>query len=147
MGVGAQILAELAALRAEVAQVRAEVAALRAGGGAQSAPAAGGAVASAADLDGPHGDPEVKKDPKRWQGQAMAPCRMSECPPDYLDVLAGFKDWQAGKDEEQGTDEAKKSARYKRLDAARARGWAARKRAAAQGNGHAAGVTALDDEI
>jgi hypothetical protein len=55
---------------------------------------------------------------------------MSACPPEYLEILADFKEWQAGKEEETGTEESRKKAKYLRLDASRARGWAQRKRRA-----------------
>lgn len=89
-----------------------------------SAPA--GAVADDRDLDGQWGDPTVRKDPPRWTGASYAGKRYSECPPDYLDTLAGLLDWQAGKDEEKGDEQSVKYAGYKRKDAARARGWARR---------------------
>lgn len=89
----------------------------------------GGAfVADDRDLDGPHGNPAIKKDPKRWTGDSYAGCNYSDCPPEYLDVLAEFKDWQAGMDERKGTDDDKRKAKFNRLDAARARGWAQRLR-------------------
>lgn len=88
-------------------------------------------TASAVDLDGKYGDPDIKRDPKRWTGAPVAPCRMSECPSEYLDVLASFYDWQADQDDKTGakTSSGKPKSTYGRLDAARARGWAARKRA------------------
>jgi hypothetical protein len=73
------------------------------------------------DLDGPHGNPEVKaKDPRDWTGEPMKGRKFSECPADYLDLMAERFDFFAGKE----TDE--KKAKYNRLDAARARGWAQR---------------------
>lgn len=73
------------------------------------------------DLDGPHGNPDVKaKDPRDWTGESMKGRKFSECPPDYLDLIAERFDYFAGKE----TDE--KKAKYSRLDAARARGWAQR---------------------
>jgi hypothetical protein len=47
---------------------------------------------------------------------------LSECPPEYLDLLASRYDYFAGKEE----DEKKK--RYAVIDAAKARAWAARLR-------------------
>jgi hypothetical protein len=74
-------------------------------------------------LDGPHGDPICKaKSPRDWAGDDMTGRHFSECPPDYLDLLAERYDYFAGKEE----DATKK--RYNLLDAARARGWAARMR-------------------
>ena len=88
--------------------------------------------------DGPHGDPIIKaKDPRDWTGEAMKGRHFSECPPDYLDLLAERYDYFAEKsnnDAQSASDEAElqdaqKSLRYAKLDAARARGWAARLRA------------------
>lgn len=93
-----------------------------------SAPATTGAIAPDSDLDGQWGDPDVRKDPPRWNGPSYAGRRYSQCPPEYLDVLASLFDWKAGKDDEKGTDEGKKYAGYARKDAARARGWAKRLR-------------------
>lgn len=126
MGAGTEILVELRQLRAELAEVKALL--LRGGSAVPGAPGSI-TVATDYDLDSQYGDEEVKRDPKRWTGQPVAPCRMSQCPPDYLDELASFKDWQAGKEEEKGTPEGKKYAGYDRKSAARARGWAARLRA------------------
>lgn len=85
-----------------------------------------GALADAADLDGQYGDPQVRKDPPRWSGASYAGKHYSECPPEYLETLAGLLDWQAGKDMEKGDEQSVKYAGYKRKDAARARGWAKR---------------------
>lgn len=75
------------------------------------------------DLDGQHGDPIVKaKDPRDWTGDSMKGRRFSECPPEYLDMIAERFDYFAGKEEDA------KKARYNRLDAARARGWSQRLR-------------------
>lgn len=130
MGAGNEILTVLARIEAKLDR-------LLAGGAAQPAQAA----ASDADLDGQWGNPEVKKNPPRWQGDSCVGRRLSECPPEFLDELAAFSDWKAGKDEEKAKqhdeyegeeDEAakkRKYAGYARKDAARARGWAARLRA------------------
>ena len=75
------------------------------------------------DLDGPHGDPVVKaKDPRDWTGDPMKGRHFSECPADYLDMLADRFDYFAGQEEDA------RKAKYNRLDASRARGWAQRKR-------------------
>jgi hypothetical protein len=97
-------------------------------GGAKPGGPAEGEVASDADLDGKFGDPEVKKDPPRWTGSPVAPCHMSQAPAAWLDVLAGFKDWQAWKNDQDNEVDAKGRPKsyYSRLDAARARGWAKR---------------------
>ena len=90
-------------------------------------------VADDQDLDSKYGDPEIKLRtiPREWEGQLITGCRMSECPPDYLDCLANLYDWQAQKADEgnQTTDSGKPIALYRRRDAARARGWAKRLRA------------------
>ncbi len=86
-------------------------------------------VANDADLDGKFGDPEIRHDPKRWNGPSFKGKRFSEAPPEWLDEMASFKDWAAGQDSAKKTPENDKKAHYNRLDAARARGWAARKRA------------------
>jgi hypothetical protein len=75
-------------------------------------------------LAGPYGDPEVKaKDPRDWSGPSQKGKHFSECPPDYLDLLADRYDYFAGNE----TDPTK--AGYNRKDAQRARGWAQRLRA------------------
>lgn len=95
----------------------------------------GGEAAPDSDLDGQWGDPTIRKDPPRWQGQSYAGMPYSEAPADYLDTLAGFLDWAAGKAEEKNelTSNGKPRADYLRKDAARARGWALR--AAKKGGG------------
>lgn len=77
----------------------------------------------AVDLDGEWGNPEVKKNPPRWHGDSHAGLRYSDCSPEFLDEMASFHDWRVTKAE----DDKKRG--YARLDAARARGWAARLRA------------------
>lgn len=105
------------------------------GGGAKaSAPAAGGEVATDAELDGQYGDPEVRKDPTRWQGESFVGRRYSETSPEYLDMVASLEDWRAGKDDEAGqrgelNNKGKpKDGYFARKNAARARGWAKRLR-------------------
>lgn len=87
-----------------------------------------GTVAPDSDLDSTHGDPEIKmKDPRDWNGAPMRGRKFSECPPDYLDLLAARFDFFADQAEEKDeTYKGKPVAPYKRKDAARARGWAAR---------------------
>ncbi len=88
-------------------------------------------VADDGDLDSQFGNPTVRKDPTLWirgGGASYEGKPFSECPSDYLLSLASFFDWQAGKDEAEGTPEKLKYAGYARKDAARARGWAKRDR-------------------
>lgn len=96
-------------------------------------------VASDRDMDSQYGNPEVKaKDPRDWTGITMKGKRFSECPPEYLllvaDRLDYFSDQNRTLAEDQQTppenvQELLKKARYNRIDAARARGWAARLKA------------------
>lgn len=97
----------------------------------QSAHASGvtGAIASDRDLDGQWGDPEIKaKDPRDWTGPTMKGRHFSECPPDYLDMLAERFDYFAEQADAENkvTDKGKPVSQYNRADAARARGWAKR---------------------
>lgn len=96
---------------------------------AQNTP--GPAAASDADLDGPYGDPPVKFDPRDWTGESCKGLTFSECPAEFLDMLAETFDYFAQKAEEKNemTTTGKPVAPYKRKDAARARGWARRIRA------------------
>lgn len=90
------------------------------------------AVASDSDLDSQYGDPQIKgKDPRNWKGPTMRGRKYSECPPEYLDMVAELCDWQAGEaaKKDERTAAGKPVADYRRKDAARARGWAARIRA------------------
>lgn len=90
------------------------------------APAAAATSGERVDLDGPHGDPIVRaKDPRDWTGEPMKGRNFSQCPADYLDMIAERFDYFASKEEDP------KKAKYNRLDAGRARGWAQRVR-----NGH-----------
>lgn len=131
------------ALEAEVAAMKATIAAI---GSAKVAP-----PLPVVNIDGQYGDPEVRKDPPRWVkdgGETCVGYRYSQCPPDFLDSLAGFLEWKAGKNDAEGKD---KWAGYDRLDAARARAWAARKREDASrygttGHGASAKHTAPRDE-
>ena len=95
--------------------------------------AAAPTVADDADLDSEWGNPTVRKNPPRWQGQDCAGLKYSDCPPDFLDTLAGLLDWQAGKADEKNetANNGKPRSLYLRKDAARARGHAARIRAKA----------------
>lgn len=121
----------MAQLEGRVATLEGTVAALRAAQAAGAGPGAssGGAprVASDADLDGQHGDPVVKFDPRDWKGRSYVGLPYSRTEADYLDLVAAAKEWSA--DREEAKPEKRKYARYSRADAARARGWAARIRA------------------
>ena len=99
-------------------------------------------VASDSDLDSAYGDPIVRaKDPRDWSHESQIGKPFSECPPEYLDLVAARLDFFADKAEAEGTLTAsgKPVAPYNRRDAARARGWARRLRAGwtSQDNGTA----------
>lgn len=87
------------------------------------------ATADDADLDGQYGDPSVRKNPPRWEGESFEGRRYSETTPEYLEALAGFLKWKSGKDDAKGTEDGRKYASFARKDAARALGWAKRLRA------------------
>lgn len=87
-------------------------------------------VASDSELDSQYGDPKVNFNPRGWKGQSFKGRRYSQCPPEFLDALAEALDYFAGKADEKNevTDKGKPVGDFKRKDAARARGWAARAR-------------------
>ena len=131
MGAGDAILSALAEIKADLKRIESKIEGVRAT--SHSAPAAGGAVAPDFELDSQYGDPAVRKSPPRWSGDSFDGKPFSQCSAEFLDVLAEFKDWQAGADErkapsltEEEREKKLKYARYGRSDAARARGWAAR---------------------
>lgn len=83
-----------------------------------------GPIASAADLDGQHGNPTVRFDPRAWKGSSFKGRTYSECDPEFLETLAESLDYSAGHPKPGKEQYAKNDAR----DAARARGWAERLR-------------------
>lgn len=125
------ILTEAQALSAQVARL--ETAVRAAIGQAPHAVHAPPQIADDADLDSQWGNPQVRKNPPRWQGQDCTGLHYADCPPEFLDTLAGFLDWQAGKADEKNemANNGKPRSTYLRKDAARCRGWAARIRAKA----------------
>lgn len=115
----------LAVLRSIDASLKTLVGVSRAG--RPQAPADG--PAPARDLDGPYGDPIVKaRDPKDWTGEPQQGKRFSECPAEYLDMVADRLDYFSSQNKGE-TEEDQKKLRFNKLDSARARGWAARIRA------------------
>jgi hypothetical protein len=91
--------------------------------------AKGPEIASDADLDSQWGDPIVRtKDPRDWSKESQLGKPFSECPAEYLDLVASRLDFFAEKAEAENTltTGGKPVAPYNRRDAARARGWAAR---------------------
>lgn len=98
-----------------------------------------GRIASDQDLDGQYGNPEIRYDPKEryWTGASYVGQRFSECPSDYLLAMATGLEatvWGLNKGAEEcgtggdpdGAEAKLKKAKFKSLDAARARGWAKR---------------------
>lgn len=117
------MLEKLDALIAEARKTNALLAARQAG----AAPSAAPEVASAAELDSAHGDPTVRFDPRFWTGDSMAGKRYSQCPAEGLDMVADDNQWKADNPRKDvAPEDAAKYAGYSRLDARRARGWAAR---------------------
>jgi len=100
-------------------------------------------VADDADLDGKYGDPELRFNPRDWTGADFKGRHFSECPAELLEMAAETFDYFARQAEAKNelTDKGKPVAQYKRLDAARARGWAKRVR---EGKGRLAEPTPAD---
>ena len=88
------------------------------------------AVATDEDLDGKYGNPVVKFMPRDWTGEDYKGRHMSELPAPLLDMVAKTYDYfaQRAEDNHEMTTTGKPVGPYKRLDAARARGWAKRVR-------------------
>jgi hypothetical protein len=150
--------ARLAALEARMAALEARLAGGATGGVVAPQAVGQGAIATDYDLDSEWGDEIVKKDPPRWRGESFAGCKMSQCSADYLNELAGFFDWKAMKDAEQGSYKNAKGEivptkpQYAQKSAARARGWAKRNAGlstapAANGNDNGASQQSDQDEI
>lgn len=97
----------------------------------------GGMIASDRELDSQYGDPEIKMvDPRDWSGDSMKGRHMSECPPEYLDIMADRFDYFtekaegdiSGEDDPDVVKKLKDKIKYNNKDSARARGWAKRLR-------------------
>lgn len=127
----AAIIAEAQAGQAALARI--EAIARAALGQAPHAIHAPPQIADDADLDSQWGNPSVFKDPPKWEGPSYAGAKFSDCPPDFLDTLAGFLAWRARKCDEEGktAKNGQPQSVYLLRDAARARGWAVRARAKA----------------
>jgi hypothetical protein len=89
-------------------------------------------VATDRDLDGKWGNPLIRFNPRGWKGPTFKDRKMSQCPPEFLDLLAEAHDWFADKadrtNEMTKSDHPKPKAPFERQAAARARGWAKRLR-------------------
>ena len=98
MGAGSEILDVLKRLEAKIDGMWADVEAIKlARSSAPTAPAASKqAPLNDAFLDANEwADKTIQKDPPRWNGGSYVGRRYSQCPPDYLEVLAGYLDWKA----------------------------------------------------
>lgn len=110
-------------------------------------------VASDRDLDGKYGDPKVTANPRDWNGPSFKGRKYSECPAEFLDLVAEMMDYFAQKADQNNerTDKGKPVSFYKRGDAARARGWAKRIREGkhtpppVESNGHGFASGGQDD--
>ncbi|MDP3278455.1 MAG: hypothetical protein Q8Q09_24915 [Deltaproteobacteria bacterium] len=93
-------------------------------------PTTAGEIASDSDLDSARGNPEVRFVPKRWNGADFKGRRYGDCEPEFLEMLAEALDWFANRDDESGAVDKNGNprAKWSRLDASRARGWARRLR-------------------
>lgn len=89
------------------------------------------AVADDHELDSKYGDEQVRLNPRDWTGPSFKGLHMSECPADFLDLLADSYDYFARKNDETGaiTDKGKPKSEFDRRSERRARGWAKRQRA------------------
>lgn len=100
--------------------------------GSGKAGAVGKAEATDEELDGRFGDPAVRKDPKRWAGASYVGAKYSECPSDYLLVLAESLEYFADLDSKKADPKKHKNGtpywQYNLKDAKLARGWARRNR-------------------
>lgn len=89
-------------------------------------PAATTEAATDAELDARYGNPAVRRNPPRWDGESFEGRPFSACPPEFLETLASFLEWRATKEEAEPGKE--KYAVYSRKDARLAKGWARRLR-------------------
>lgn len=88
-------------------------------------------VATDSDLASKYGDPVLKFLPRDWTGEDCRNRPFSECPAELLDLVADANDYFArvADEKDEKTDKGRPVSKYKRADAARARGWARRIRA------------------
>jgi ABC-type nitrate/sulfonate/bicarbonate transport system substrate-binding protein len=99
--------------------------------GRSSAPApTSGAVATDRALDAPNGNPVVKFNPRRWEGESFNGCTYRDCSSEFLEVLAEALEYSAAHPKEGKENFAAENARC----AALAYGWAARKRQSGGGD-------------
>lgn len=130
MSDSAAVLAVLKSIDATLKEMLAVAKARKAAPPAAPAQQSSGSVASDADLDSQYGDPQVTFNPRDWPGTSCKGLQMSQCPAEFLDMIAETFEYFARKAEENNetTSSGKPVAGFKRKDAARARGWAKRVR-------------------
>ena len=86
-----------------------------------------GPLASDADVDGQHGDLEVRFDPSDWKGRSYKGQPMSVCAPEFLDKLARALGRMAEADDKnKKLHKGRPASRWTRSAAAKARRWAYR---------------------
>ena len=110
-----------------LAELERIVKAIGAAFGGSATPGAG--VASDRELDGQHGDPQVKIIPRDWTaGGVVKGQKMSLCPADFLDVFAETMDFFASRNDANNEKDAKgrPKSHWDRQNAKLARGWARR---------------------
>lgn len=117
-------------LDALLAAIKTNGTAARSAGGASAGASGATSDGIDVDIDGPRGDPEVRFMPKRWSGTDYKGQKFSACEPEFLDMLADTFEWFAQRDDDAGAVDKNGAPKSKwgRLDAARARAWAARLR-------------------
>ncbi len=78
------------------------------------------------DLDSTYGDPVIKFDPKFWKGDPCVGKHYSQCPSEYLDMVAKDLTWKIENQADKLTAKGKPYLPYWRKDCARAIGWSKR---------------------
>lgn len=96
----------------------------------QAPATAQGSIATAKEMSGQYGDPQIRFNPKAWpltKGDFKG-VPMSQCPAEFLLLYAEAKDFfgQQADERHEKANNGKPKGDYDRLDARRARGWAQR---------------------
>ena len=95
-----------------------------------SGEAAAGDAAPDAELRGRYGNPKVRKDPKFWAGAPYVGANYSQCPSEYLIVLAESLEYFADREQKKPSPKVHKNGtpfwKFDLKDARLARGWARR---------------------
>lgn len=113
-----------------ISQVEATLGRVSAAFGGASTGGSSKPEADDAELDGRFSDRSVRKDPKRWAGASFKGASYSQCPSEYLLVLADYLEWGADMDARKSEPPKHNNGtpyfEYARKDARLARGWARR---------------------